>query len=201
MKLINVASTSSLRKRFCSCTVASIVTLGWYRNSYWLIYVVHFPRTELCIMNKRIGCTNWWRSHKVWRWSLQIARSDNRSISLIPNKFQFNCAKNLNQTTLRKERERKKQDFFNKGDRLNGSGTTFEKHQNTGSSLIKELYVQKKIDERTVEKRTLLRINSERSCAALKSCSLYRLDSWASVQENIRTCKVYGCLCKYLEVR
>jgi len=68
MKLINIAS--SLRNRSFRCTVVSIVALGRYRNPYRLINTLYFPCTELGIMNKRIGCTNWRRPHEVWRWSL-----------------------------------------------------------------------------------------------------------------------------------
>jgi len=72
MKLINIAS--SLRNRSFRCTVVSIVALGRYRNPYRLINTLYLPCTELGIMNKRIGCTNWRRPHEVWRWSLQIVK-------------------------------------------------------------------------------------------------------------------------------
>jgi hypothetical protein len=44
----------------------------------------------------------------------------------------------LQQNHLKKREERKEKVIFNKGDKLNGSGSTFEKHQNTGSSLMEE---------------------------------------------------------------
>jgi hypothetical protein len=67
---LNVASR--LCNRSSSRPIVNTATLGWYRNARWLIDILYFPRTEVCIMDKGIACTNWRRSHKVWRRSLQI---------------------------------------------------------------------------------------------------------------------------------
>ena len=112
MKLINIAS--SLRNRSFRCTVVSIVALGRYRNPYRLINTLHLPCTELGIMNKRIGCTNWRRPHEVWRWSLQIVKPSSLEYQdgLVPCKgwhFKFTYARNLLQHQLKTDREKGKE--------------------------------------------------------------------------------------------
>lgn len=81
--------------------------------------------------------------------------------------MQFNCDKNLQKEPPQETRKKeiKEKEFFNKGNRLNGSGSTFEKHQNTGGSLMKELQRNEPCSEWI--QKDLVRLSSHVPCTAL----------------------------------